>query len=145
MPKGVGSKKLQGAKAARDLLVIISSSSSNIVHQSALTKRIYRSGLPKLRVKSWSTRGRKPSDIICTTQDVVISKATLGASRNTTTIGWIKGTGLLKALLLLKLLKSLHVMLLRIIKLLSREVVIFHIRIDKRAKRRSWRKTGLLL
>jgi hypothetical protein len=36
-------------------------------------------------------------------------------------------------------------MLLHIIKLLSREVVIFHIRIDKRAKRRSWRKTGLLL
>jgi Na+-transporting NADH:ubiquinone oxidoreductase subunit NqrD len=36
-------------------------------------------------------------------------------------------------------------MLLLIIKLLSREVVIFHIRIYKGAKRRSWRKTGLLL
>jgi hypothetical protein len=36
-------------------------------------------------------------------------------------------------------------MLLLIIKLLSREVVIFHIRIYKGAKRRSWRKTSLLL
>jgi hypothetical protein len=36
-------------------------------------------------------------------------------------------------------------MLLLINKLLSREVVIFHIRIDKGVKRRSWRKTGLLL
>jgi hypothetical protein len=47
--------------------------------------------------------------------------------------------------LLLKLLKILRVMLLLINKLLSREVVIFHIRIDKGVKRRSWRKTGLLL
>jgi hypothetical protein len=75
----------------------------------------------------------------------LISKATPGASKNTTTIGGIKGTRLLKALLLLKLLKILRVMLLLIIKLLSREVVIFHIRIDKGAKRRSWRKTDLLL
>jgi hypothetical protein len=36
-------------------------------------------------------------------------------------------------------------MLLLIIKLLSRVVVIFHIRIYKGAKRRSWRKIGLFL
>jgi hypothetical protein len=64
----------------------------------------------------------------------MISKASLGASRKTTTIGGIKGTSLLKALLLLC-----------IIKLLSRKVVKLHIRINKGAKRRSWRKTGLLL
>jgi hypothetical protein len=38
MPKRVGSERLQGAKAARDLLVIIISSS--IVHQIALAKRV---------------------------------------------------------------------------------------------------------
>jgi hypothetical protein len=37
MPKRVGSERLQGAKAARDLLVIIIIS---IVHQIALAKRI---------------------------------------------------------------------------------------------------------
>jgi hypothetical protein len=38
MPKRVGSKRLQGAKAARDLLVIIVVNS--IVHQIVLAKRI---------------------------------------------------------------------------------------------------------
>jgi hypothetical protein len=37
MPKRVGSERIQGAKAARDLLVIIISS---IVHQIVLAKRI---------------------------------------------------------------------------------------------------------
>jgi hypothetical protein len=125
MPTRVGFERLQGAKAVRDLLVVvIIIISSSIVHQIALAKRI-------------CTRGRKPSDIIRTTEDVLISKATHGASRNTTTIGGIKGTRLLKTLLLLKLLKILRVMLLLINKLLSREVVIFHIRIDKGVKRRS--------
>jgi hypothetical protein len=39
MPKRVGSERLQGAKATRDLLVIIVVSS--IVHQIVLAKRIY--------------------------------------------------------------------------------------------------------
>jgi hypothetical protein len=94
--------------------------------------------------------GRKPSNIICTTKEVLISKACLSvlhsvAFRNTSTIGGIKCTRLVKALLLLKLLIILSVMLLLIIKLLSKVVVIFHIRIYKGEKRRSWRKTSLLL
>jgi hypothetical protein len=39
MPKRVGSERLQGAKATRDLLIIIIISSS-IVHEIALAKRI---------------------------------------------------------------------------------------------------------
>jgi hypothetical protein len=94
--------------------------------------------------------GRKPSNTICTTEEVLISRACLDvlhsvAFRNTTTIDGIKGTRLLKALLLLKLLIILSVMLLLVIKLLSIVVVIFHIKIYKGMKRRSWRKTSLLL
>jgi hypothetical protein len=121
MPKRVGFVKCQGA-AARDLLVIF----RIIVHQDALAMRRSRGGLPKLWVNCRCMRGREPSDIICTTEDVMISKSSLGASRKTTTIGGIKGTSLLKALLLLW-----------IIRLLANEVVKLHIRINKGAKRRS--------
>jgi len=85
------------------------------------------------------SRGRGPSDIICDSKDILISKDGLGVlhgepSRDPTTIEWIKGRGWRRILLLLILINRGPM-----------QVVIFIIGVLELTKRRGRRKSCLLL
>jgi len=85
------------------------------------------------------SQSRGPSNIIRGTKDVLISKASLGvlhgeASRDPTTIGWIKSRRVWRNLLLLILINRSPV-----------QVVIFIIGVLELTKRRGRRKRSLLL